>query len=85
MCWSKNYHYPKVITWIGWKHKKKNLIQHELIYYKRIEEANHLKDNMDALSLNSSKANLLEFACPTYRDKFTGKGKKNLSPSHPRQ
>jgi len=30
----------------------------------RIEEANRLKDKIDSLSLNSSKANLAEFVVP---------------------
>ena len=43
----------------------------------RTEEANSLKDKMDSLSLNSSKANLLQSTEPINRDKFKGKGKKN--------
>jgi len=43
----------------------------------RTREANRLKDKIDSLSLNSSKANLVEYAMPTNRDNFKGKGKKN--------
>ena len=32
---------------------------------------------MNSLSLNSSKANLVEYIMPTNRDKFKGEGKKN--------
>jgi len=43
----------------------------------RAEEATRLKDKMDSLSLNCSKANLVESVVPTNRDRFKGKGKKN--------
>jgi len=43
----------------------------------RTEEANRLKDKMDSLSLNSSKANLVEHAVPRNRGRYKGKGKKN--------
>jgi len=41
------------------------------------EEANCLKDKMDSLSLNYSKANLVESVALTNRDRFKGKAKKN--------
>ena len=49
----------------------------------RTEEANHLKDKMDSLSLNSSKAKLVEFTIPINRDKFKGKGKNNQKLNYP--
>ena len=55
------------------KHKKKDLTLQELISHMRTEKANRLKDKMDSLSLNSSKANLVQSATPVYRDKFKGK------------
>jgi len=51
----------------------------------RIEEANCLKDKMDSLSLNFSKANLVESIAPTNKDKYEGKGKKNQKPSYTKQ
>ena len=45
------------------KHKKKDLILQELISYMRTEEADRLKDKISSLSLNSSKANLLNLLC----------------------
>jgi len=51
----------------------------------RTKEANRLKDKMDSLSLNCSKANLVEFALPTNRDRFKGKGKKNQKPNYTKQ
>ena len=50
----------------------------------RKEKANHLKDNMDSLSLNSSKANLIESTVPTNSDMFKGKSKKNQKLSYPK-
>nr|XP_010317483.1 uncharacterized protein LOC104646105 [Solanum lycopersicum] len=58
------------------KHKKKNLNLQELISHMRIEEANHLKDNMEKLSLNSSKANLVESSGTVVKDRFKGKQEK---------
>jgi len=40
---------------------------------------------MVSYSLNSSKANRVEFAMPTNRDRIKGKGKKNQKPNCPRQ
>ena len=36
----------------------------------RTEEANRLKDKMDSLFLNCSKANLIESVVPTNRDRL---------------
>jgi len=62
------------------KHKKKDLTLHELISHMRTEEANQLKDKLESLSLNSSKANLVEFFVPSNRDRFKGKNKKDQKP-----
>jgi len=43
----------------------------------RLKEANHLKNKMDSLSLNSSKANPGKSDVPIDRDMYKGKGKKN--------
>jgi len=51
----------------------------------RIEEANHLKDKMNSLSLNCSKANLVESAVSTNRDKLKGNVKKNQKPNYAKQ
>ncbi|KAH0706355.1 hypothetical protein KY285_010860 [Solanum tuberosum] len=45
----------------------------ELISHMRIEEANHLKDKMEALCLNSSKANLVESSSTVEKDRFKSK------------
>ena len=58
------------------KHKKKNLTLRELISHMRTEEANHLKDKMEELSLNSSKANLVESSITVVKDRLKGKQKK---------
>ncbi|XP_019239111.1 PREDICTED: uncharacterized protein LOC109219134 [Nicotiana attenuata] len=66
------------------KHKKKNLTLQELISHIRTEEANRLKDEeserlkdkMESLSLNSSKANLVESSSTFVKDRFKGKQKK---------
>ncbi|XP_075096171.1 uncharacterized protein LOC142174282 [Nicotiana tabacum] len=66
------------------KYKKKNLTIQELISHMRTEEANRLKDEeaewfkdkMKSLSLNSSKANLVESFSTFVKDKFKGKQKK---------
>ncbi|XP_075088212.1 uncharacterized protein LOC142170251 [Nicotiana tabacum] len=66
------------------KHKKKNLTLQELISHMRTEEANRLKDEeserlkdkMKSLSLNSSKANLVESSSTFVKDMFKGKQKK---------
>jgi len=50
----------------------------------RTKEDNRLKDKMEALSLNYSKANLVKSTIPTNRDKFKGKGKKNQKSSYPK-
>ncbi|KAH0764835.1 hypothetical protein KY285_000706 [Solanum tuberosum] len=55
------------------KHKKKNLTLQELISHMRTEEANRLKDKMEELSLNSSKANLVESSGTVVKDRLTGK------------
>jgi len=49
----------------------------------RIKEANRLIDKMDFLSLNYFKANLVESAVPTNKNKFKGKGKTNKKPNYP--
>ncbi|XP_021844984.2 uncharacterized protein [Spinacia oleracea] len=46
------------------KHKKKDMNLQELIGHMRTEEANRLKDKFESLSLNSSKANLVESSAP---------------------
>jgi len=46
----------------------------------RTEEANRLKDKLESLSLNSSKANLVESSTPLNRDRFKGKNKKDQKP-----
>jgi len=43
----------------------------------RIEEANRLKDKLESLSLNSSKANLIESSVALNKDRFKVKNKKN--------
>ncbi|XP_070014739.1 uncharacterized protein [Nicotiana sylvestris] len=66
------------------KHKKKNLTLQELISHMRTEEANRLKDEefellkdkIKSLSLNSSKANLVESSYTFVKDRFKGKQKK---------
>ncbi|XP_075077010.1 uncharacterized protein LOC142163773 [Nicotiana tabacum] len=67
------------------KHKKKNLTLQELINHMRTEKANRLKDeeferlkNKDeiSLSLNSFKANLVEYFSTFVKDRFKGKQKK---------
>ncbi|KAK4733530.1 hypothetical protein R3W88_007791 [Solanum pinnatisectum] len=50
------------------KHRKKNLTLQELISHMRIEEANPLKYKMEELSLNSSKANLVESSGTVVKD-----------------
>ncbi|KAH0729580.1 hypothetical protein KY290_000714 [Solanum tuberosum] len=64
------------------KHKKKNLTLQELISHMRTEEANRLKDKMEELSLNSSKANLVESSGTVVKDRFTGKHKKVSKKEH---
>jgi len=59
------------------KHKKKDLTLQELISHMRTEEANWLKDKLESLSLNSSKANFVESFVPPNRDRFKGKNKKD--------
>ncbi|XP_059306321.1 uncharacterized protein LOC132057733 [Lycium ferocissimum] len=60
------------------KHKKKDLTLQELTSHMRTEEVNRLKDKMEALSLNSHKANLVETSSTVVKDKFKGKQKKVL-------
>jgi len=43
----------------------------------RTKEANRFKDKLESLSLNSSKANLVESSVPVNRDRFKGKNKKD--------
>lgn len=50
----------------------------ELINHIRTEEANCLKDKMEDLSLNSSKANLVESSGTVAKVRFKGKQKKVL-------
>ena len=64
------------------KHKKKNLTLQELISHMRTEEANRLKDKMEELYLNSSKANLVESSCTVVKDKLKGKQKKVSKKEH---
>ncbi|KAH0633546.1 hypothetical protein KY284_036332 [Solanum tuberosum] len=59
------------------KHKKKNLTLQELISHMRTEEANHLKNKMEQLSLNSSKANLVEYSGTVVKHRFKGKRRKS--------
>jgi len=59
------------------KHKKKDLNLQGLISHMRTKEANRLKDKMVSLSVNSSKANLVEFAVPANKDSLKGKNKKD--------
>ena len=42
----------------------------------RTEKVNHLKDKMEELSLNSSKANLVESSITVVKDRLKGKHKK---------
>ncbi|KAH0658285.1 hypothetical protein KY285_026831 [Solanum tuberosum] len=58
------------------KHKKNNLTLQELISHMRTEEANRLKDKMEELFLNSSKAILVESSGTVVKDMFKGKHKK---------
>lgn len=67
------------------KHKKEDLTLQELISHMRTKEANRLKDKMDSLSLNFSKANLVEFVVPTNRARYKGKGKNNKKSSYAKQ
>jgi len=62
------------------KHRKKDLTLQELISPMRTEEANRLKDKLESLSLNASKANLVESSVPSNRDRFKGKNKKDQKP-----
>ncbi|XP_059288559.1 uncharacterized protein LOC132041899 [Lycium ferocissimum] len=55
------------------KHKKKDLTLQVLISHMRTEEANRLKDKIEALSLNSPKANLMETSGIVVKDRFKGK------------
>lgn len=48
----------------------------------RTEEANRLKDKMKTLSLNSSKANLVESSGIVVTDRFKGKQKKIPKKGH---
>ncbi|KAH0748618.1 hypothetical protein KY290_027850 [Solanum tuberosum] len=64
------------------KHKKNNLTLQELISHMRTEEANRLKDKMEELSLNSSKANLVESSGTVVKDMFKGKHKKVSKKEH---
>ncbi|KAK4733931.1 hypothetical protein R3W88_008192 [Solanum pinnatisectum] len=52
------------------KHEKNNLTLQELISHMRTEEANNLKDKMEALYLNSSRANLVESFGSVVKDRF---------------
>jgi len=67
------------------KYRKKDLTLQELIIYMRIEEANRLKNKMDSLSLNCSKANQVQSTVPINKDIFKGKGKKNHKPNYAKQ
>ncbi|PHT43587.1 hypothetical protein CQW23_17612 [Capsicum baccatum] len=71
----KKFHHPGVITENQLKHKKKNLNLQELISYMRTEEANCLKVKMEVLSLNSSKANLVESSGTITKDRYEEKQK----------
>jgi len=73
---------PSWSDYKNWLKHKKDLTLWELINHMRTEEANRLKDNMDSVSLNSSKTNLVEFALPTSRDMHKDKGKKNQKPNY---
>ncbi|XP_070054127.1 uncharacterized protein [Nicotiana tomentosiformis] len=72
------------------KHKKKNLTLQELISHMRTEKANRLKDEeserlkdkMKSLSLNLSKANLVESSSTFVKDMFKGKQKKGQKKGH---
>lgn len=55
---------------------EKNLTLQELISHMRIKETNRLKDKMEVLSLNSSKANLMKSSSTIVINKFKGKQKK---------
>jgi len=66
------------------KHKKKGLTLQELIIHMIIKEANRLQDEMDSLSLNYSKTNLVESTVSTNRDWFKGKSKRNQKLSYHR-
>jgi len=66
------------------KHKKKDLTLQELISHMRIEEANRLKDKLESLSLNSSKANLIESSVASNKDRFKGKIRRIRSNSKTR-
>ncbi|XP_074270818.1 uncharacterized protein LOC141594721 [Silene latifolia] len=60
------------------KHKKKDLSLQELVGHMRTEEANRLKDKPVTQSVKTSvaavNANLVESGCPSYTEKFKGKG-----------
>ena len=51
-------------------HKKKNSILQELTSHMSIEEENRFKDKMEEISLNSSKANLVESSSTVVKDRF---------------
>jgi len=59
------------------KHKKKDLTLQELVSHMRTEEVNRLKDKLASLSLNSSRANLVESSVSPIKDRFKGKKKKD--------
>jgi len=51
----------------------------------RTEEANRLEDELDSLSLNSYKANLVESIALLTETGLKAKGKKSQKPNHHRQ
>ncbi|KAH0712085.1 hypothetical protein KY289_008044 [Solanum tuberosum] len=57
----------------------------KLISHMRTEEVNRLKDKMETLSLNSSKANLVESSGTVVKGRFKGKQKKVLENKHVRK
>ena len=46
----------------------------------RTKKANRLTDKLESLSLNSSKANLVESSIHVNRDRFKGKNKRDQKP-----
>jgi len=59
------------------KYKKKDLTLQEPISHMRTEETNRLNDKIISLSLNSSKANLVESDVPANKDRFKENNKKD--------
>lgn len=68
------------------KHLDKDLTLQELISHMKIEEANHLKDKSISLPIDSSiKANVVQFAGPSDKDRFKGKNNNTKKGAYQRK